>query len=126
MANILGGSEWMLGSSKQHILGVNLRATFAGGLWMCPIDEAASLEAKREILDESRVWEERNPFTVYVSATLNWKINKAGLTHEIGLQMMNLTFEAEYFAYYYNYREQKMTNRSTAVAIPNIYYKIHF
>ncbi|WP_291529277.1 TonB-dependent receptor [Bacteroides sp. UBA939] len=126
LVNALGGKEWMMGKNKQNVLGVNLRVNLMGGTYYTPIDEAASLAEQRPIEDENRMMGSRNPASVVVHATVNYKINKPGLTHEFGAKMINVTGSKEYFGFDYNYQTNEMDRTTASVGIPNIYYKISF
>jgi hypothetical protein len=126
LLNALGGKEWMMGRNKQNALGVNLRMNLMGGTYYTPIDEEASLAAQRPIEDESRPMDNQHPTVFVAHATVNFKMNKPGLTHEFGAQMINLTGSKDYFGFDYNYRTKMMTQTTAAVSIPNIYYKISF
>ncbi|MDR1678545.1 MAG: TonB-dependent receptor [Prevotellaceae bacterium] len=126
LANALAGKEWMLGKRKQHVLGVNLRFNLMGGSYYTPLNEALSLAEERPIEDESRMMESKNPASFVAHATVNWKINKPGLTHEFGIMMLNLTGSKEYYGYEYNFNTRNMDRVTPSVSIPNIYYKISF
>jgi hypothetical protein len=126
LANALGGKEWMLGRSRQNILGVHLRMNVMGGNHYTPLDNAASLAAERPIEDESRIMDGRNPAAFIVHITVNYQINKPGLGHEFGIKMLNVTGSKDFFGFDYNYRTRQMEKTTAAVSIPNIYYKISF
>ena len=126
LANALGGKEWMLGKSKQHVLGVNLRVNLMGGNYYTPIKEEESMAAQRPIDDETRLMGKQHPAVFVAHATINWKINKPKVTHEFGAQMINLTGSKEYFGFNYNYQTKQMEKAAATVSIPNIYYKISF
>ncbi len=126
LVNALGGKEWMMGKNKQNVLGVNLRINLMGGNYYTPLDDAASLAAQQPIEDEIRVMGSRNPASVIVHATVNYKINKPGLAHEFGAKMINVTGSKEYFGFEYNYHTKEMERTTASVGIPNIYYKISF
>jgi hypothetical protein len=126
LANALGGKEWMLGRNRQQILGVNLRMSVMGGSRYTPLDMEASMAAREPIEDECRLFEKQNPTNVILHATLTYKINRPGLTHEFGAMMLNVTGNKEYFGWEYNYKTNTLDPVTTAVGIPNIYYRISF
>jgi hypothetical protein len=51
VGNILGGKEWILGSSKNNILGLNGRLYLIGGDKISPIDYTASLAEEEVVYD---------------------------------------------------------------------------
>ena len=124
--NLLGGKEWLLGKHKQNIFGLSARLTYQGGDRYTPIDEQASLNAKDEVLDESRAFEKQlNPAFIF-DFTVSFKMNKRKLAHEFALKMVNATGYEEYNGYAYNFVKKEMQMERSAVIMPNISYNIEF
>jgi hypothetical protein len=126
LANALAGKEWKLGQSKQNALGANLRLNLMGGNYYTPINEPASLAAKRPIEDESRLLAARTPPALIAHITLNYTLNKHRSAHEFGLKILNITGAEDFYYYDYNYQTNQIEKTTTAISIPNIYYKISF
>jgi hypothetical protein len=126
LANALGGKEWMLGRRKQQILGINLRMSVMGGNHYTPLDMEASTAAQEPIEDQSRLFEKQDPTGIVVHATVNYKINRPGLTHEFGAMMLNITGNKGYYGWEYNFKTHDFDRVTATVGIPNIYYRISF
>ena len=125
IVNALGGKEWKMGSQKQNILSVNLRFTLQGGERYIPADIAASKAIRNVVYDNSRAYEKQFSPGFLCHFTVGYKINRNKLSHEIALQMMNLTGDKEY-GYGYNFRTDQPELYSGTGTIPNLYYKIEF
>jgi hypothetical protein len=125
IVNTLGGKEWKMGRQKQNIFSANLRFTLQGGERYIPVDEAASKAIKNIVYDYSQTYAVQHPPEILCHFTVGYKINRNKLSHEIALQMMNLTGSKEYY-YEYNYRTDQPQLNSGTGTIPNFYYKIEF
>ena len=125
IVNTLGGKEWNIGKQKHNILNVSLRFTVQGGERYIPADEIESKNQKKVVYDYSRAWEEQNPAEILCHFTVGYKINRKKVSHQIALQMMNLTGNKEYY-WEYDYREDKPIRNGGTGTIPNLYYKLEF
>ena len=125
IVNTLGGKEWKMGRQRQNILSASLRFTLQGGERYIPVDEAASIAAKKIVRDYSRAYETQFPPDFFCHFNIGYKINRNKLSHEFALQILNLTGAKEYF-HEYNYRLDKPERHSGTGTIPNLYYKIEF
>jgi hypothetical protein len=125
IANALGGKEWKMGRQRQNILSTSIRFTLQGGERYIPVDEAASKAVRNLVFDNSRAYELQHPPEFFCHFNIGFKINRNKLSHEIALQVINLTGSKEYM-YLYNYRTDKPEMVSGTVMLPNIYYKIEF
>jgi hypothetical protein len=123
--NALGGKEWKMGCQKQNILSASLRFTLQGGERYIPVDYEASKAVKNVVYDYSRAYEEQYPSGFLCHFTIGYKINRNKLSHEIALQMMNLTGSKEY-GYGYNYNTDQPERFSGTGTIPNLHYRIAF
>ena len=125
IVNALGGKEWKMGRQKQNILSASLRFTLQGGERYIPVDEAASIAAKQVVYDNAHAYEPQYPTGFLCHFNIGFKMNRNKLSHEIALQMINLTGSKEYM-YEYNYRLDKPERIGGTGTIPNFYYKIEF
>jgi hypothetical protein len=124
--NILFGKEWIVGKQKNKILGVNARVNFFGGKRATPVDEYASDIAQEVVYDYSRLFEDKEPAKVHVSATINYRVNKRHHSSILSLQMVNMFLAKENYGLYYNYQTQEVDRFEFAVLVPNLSYKIEF
>jgi hypothetical protein len=123
--NALGGKEWKMGRQKQNILSASIRFTLQGGERYIPINETASKTARNLVYNNSRAYDVQHPTDFLCHFNIGYKINRNKLSHEIALQVINLTGSKEYL-YHYNYRTDKPELMEGTVTLPNIYYKIEF
>jgi hypothetical protein len=123
--NALGGKEWKMGRQNQNMLNVSLRFTLQGGERYIPADEAASKAVRSIVLDNSRAYETQLPTEFLCHLTVGYKINRNRLSHEIAMQITNLTGNKEYFLGY-NYRTDQPELFSGTAVLPNVYYRIVF
>ncbi|MDR0926512.1 MAG: carboxypeptidase-like regulatory domain-containing protein [Ignavibacteria bacterium] len=126
LINVLYGKEWQLGSSKQNVLGINIRLTYQGGDHYTPLDTAKSFAAQQPVFDDDMANKEQMDPAFMIDFTASYKINTKNLSHEISFKLLNLTGYEENngFAYYFKTDEFKMLRG--AIIIPNISYKIIF
>ncbi len=125
IANALGGKEWKMGRQRQNILSANLRFTVQGGERYIPVDFEASKAVRNLVFDNTRAYECQHPTEVLCHFTVGYKINRNKLSHEIALQMINVTGNKEYF-YVYDYVTDQPKLCSGTGSIPNLFYKIQF
>lgn len=124
--NMLGGKEWQLGSSDNKWLSVNLGLTLMGGKKRSPLDEAASLLAREEVLNENEAFTESEPFVYNFDLTISYRKNRPRFSSVWSLQMKNMFGSPDYDGYEYNYQTNAMVESTSAIAIPNLSYKIEF
>ena len=124
--NMLGGKEWQLGTNSNKWLSVNLGLTLMGGKKRSPLNEAASLAAREEILNEYDAYSESEPFIYNFDLTVSYRKNKPKHSSVWSLQMKNMLGSPDYDGYQYNYQSNSMVETTSAIAIPNLSYKIEF
>ncbi|HET6992202.1 MAG TPA: hypothetical protein VFJ43_12795, partial [Bacteroidia bacterium] len=87
--NVLGAYEFKLGSKQT--LETGLKLTMAGKRYYTPIDTAASRLANDQIeIDSLRNTKTFSTSYMRLDARIVWKLNTKGLTHEIGLDLVNI------------------------------------
>ena len=128
--NVLGGREFQL--SAKQTLSLGAKVTLAGKRWYTPIDEAASRFENDEVLVDSL----RNTLqfsTAYFRLDLKvvWKYNAKKVTHEIGLDLVNLTNQKNILGLTYSPDSLHPTASPVAEQyqlgfLPLFYYQIDF
>jgi len=125
--NALGGKEWRLGRQKQNLLHGSLRLTLQGNERYVPIDELASIAEQKIVYNYAKAYQTPLKPEFISHFTLGFKMNRKTLAHELAIKVINLTSYKEFDGnYYYNYRANRPEKSITAVAIPNVSYKIEF
>lgn len=124
--NVLAGKEWKVGKNKQNTFNINGRITYQGGDRFSPINEEATKLAKSIVYDETRAYLlQTNPIT-NVHLTISFRKNKLKSSREIALKIVNLTQQADFFGYQYNYRTGGIDKDIEKILLPNLSYKILF
>lgn len=126
--NVLGGKEWMLGSNRNNMLSVNVKATFQGGDRYSPIDVEKTLshpDYKVFYLEDESFSLQHDPMVI-VHYTVSYRINKKGVTHEFSIKHINCTGTKSYYGHEYNYHTKEFTAQTFNLSLPNISYKIEF
>ena len=125
IVNALGGKEWKMGRQRQNMLDASLRFTLQGGERYIPADVTASRAVRQVVFDNSRAYEVQHPTEFLCHLTVGYKINRNKLSHNIAVQVVNVTGNKEYY-YGYNYRTDQPELISGTATLPNLYYKIEF
>ena len=126
MMNLVGGKEWMVGKQKQNMLNINMRLSLQGGERYTPVDEEKSHAVNDIVLDETKAFSKRyHPcFTSDLSAS--YKINKARMSHEFSVKLLNVTGYTGAHYYEYNEKYNAIKKVRNFGLIPNISYRIQF
>ncbi|MBN1416907.1 MAG: TonB-dependent receptor [Bacteroidales bacterium] len=126
IVNLLFGKEWTLGRLDNKILGVNARVNFFGGKRATPVDYHQSVLAGEVVYDYSRLFEDKESDTYFVSAAINYRINKKNHSSIWSFQMINLLLTKENYGLYYNYKTRQVERFEFAVPVPSLSYRIEF
>lgn len=124
--NALGGKEWIWGKQRQHMFNTNLRISYQGGDRYTPIDEAASLDSKDIIYNETQAFSKQFSPAFTVDLGVSYKLNKKRVSHEFGLQFLNLTGYTGQHGYQYNEQKKIIEKIDVSNMLPNLSYKIQF
>ena len=122
------GKEWMMGSNKQNVLGVNLRLTLQGGDRYSPVDEQATLaHPDLEVqYDETRAYSKQLTPILLTNYTINFRINRTKISHEFAIEQINATGYKEYHGHGYNLKTGIIEPIRQKMTLPNISYRIDF
>lgn len=124
--NALGTKEFKWGSKNNSSFGIGAKVTYAGGRRFTPIDTVASALAGETVLIDS----ERNKrrFRDYFRADikLNYKINASKITHEIGVDLVNVFGIKNVLRQRYIIDSNEVVEEYQLGFLPAFYYKIDF
>ncbi len=126
VVNVLVGKEWKVGKNKQNAFSLNARVCYRGGDRYSPVDETATTAQQRVIYDDSRAFSLSSDPVTNVHFSISYKRNKLKSSREISLKILNLTGQADFYGYKYNYIKKRIDKDETIVVLPNISYKIQF
>jgi len=128
--NVLAGKEFKIG--KKQVIGVGTKITRAGGRRYGLVD-IAQTEASKEIIFQDSLFNE-NTFRDYfrVDLKISWRMNTQKLTHEFGLDLVNLLNTRNLLSLAYaptldpNDTSQPIAEKAQLGRLPIFYYKIDF
>lgn len=128
-ANVLAGKEFKIGT--KHIIGIGAKVTVAGGKRYGYVD-LTKTTAAREIIFSDSLFNERQ-FRDYFRADIkvSWKMNAKKVTHEIGLDFVNIlnTKNILSLAYAPNLADpskEPIAQKTQLGFLPLFYYRISF
>ncbi|MCK5691483.1 MAG: TonB-dependent receptor, partial [Bacteroidales bacterium] len=125
--NMLGSKEFSWGMNRDQSFTIGGKITFAGGKRYTPIDEEASEIAGEAVYqDQQRNSEQFNPY-FRADLKLNYRINGAKTTHELGLDLVNVTDRENVFKQtYIPGAEPPLGEKYQLGFLPLFYYKIEW
>lgn len=128
-ANVLFGKEFRLG--KKHTLGLGGKVTVAGGKRYGYVNLAAT-SLQREIIYSDSLFNQRQ-FKDYFRADvkISWKMNATKVTHEIGLDLVNIFNTRNILSLTYapdlaNPSKEPIAEKTQLGFLPIFYYRISF
>lgn len=133
LVNILLGKEFeKLGKKKNRTLGLNAKILFAGGRKIIPLlrDEAGNVTAdpaNNRFWDYSKAYDDKieDVYQIVLSASYKW--NKPKATHEIFLNLDNITNTKGKISEYYDEDEPGSVGYLTQFGFfPNLMYRVYF
>ena len=107
-------------------MAIDARVTGAGGRYYTPVDLEASQAAGREILQEDRAFSERLSDYFRADLKISYRVNKAKVTHEWGLDLRNITNRENDFNPVYNRRTNEVVIEKQIGLFPVPMYKLYF
>ncbi len=124
--NLLLGKEFLLGKSKNKILGINTRTLLAGGNRYTPLDLKASQEAGEPVYLWNQRYATRANSYFRTDLRISYRRNKPNYASIISLDVQNVTNHQNIFSQYYDRQTQELTNSYQLGLIPVLNYRIEF
>jgi hypothetical protein len=133
LVNVLAGREFPgLGRKNNQTLTLNTRAFFGGARRIIPLlrDDLGNLAvnpAENRIWDYDRAFEARldDPYQIQLSASYKW--NKRRATHELFLNLDNITHHKGRIMEFYDESEPDKVGHMTQFGFfPNLMYRVYF
>lgn len=127
-SNFLFGKEFLLRSKsgRNRVLGINTRTAYLGGRRLLPIDLAASQAAGKAVYIESGAFERKNDNVFYINLGIVYRMDRARSSHEIKLDVQNITGNAANIDYYYNNTTKKINTIKQLSTLPVLSYTVNF
>ncbi|RDC61936.1 TonB-dependent receptor [Adhaeribacter pallidiroseus] len=125
VVNALAGKEIALGN-RNNTLSLNWKITSAGGRYVRPIDLAASAEQRTTVYQDNRAYSENLSSYFRMDFKFGYKINRSRLTHEIALDLQNITNKENVYQRAYNPRTQRIGTAYQQGFLPIPFYRLTF
>jgi hypothetical protein len=133
IVNILFGKEFRnLGKKQNQTLALNTKVFFEGGQRYIPLfrDAQGNVAVEPEnqrYFDYSKAYNDQFENIFHLNLSVSYKFNRPRATHEIFLDMMNLTNSQARLAEYYDVSKPGKVGYSTSFGFfPNLMYRIYF
>jgi hypothetical protein len=133
IVNILGGKEFKnLGKKQNKSLAINAKIFFGGGKRYIPLlrdanGDATVDPAKDLYRDYKKAYDKKFEDCYQVSLSVSYKINTPRATHEIYLDLQNITnSQARISEYYDAGKPGKVEYLRAMSAFPNLMYRVYF
>ncbi|MDB4286250.1 TonB-dependent receptor, partial [bacterium] len=133
LANLLAGKEFSnLGKRKNKTLGLNAKVFFGGGKKVLPLlrDNQGNLAVDAEnnsYWDYDKAYENKIEDIYQVTVSASYKWNKPKATHELFMNIDNLTNTRGRLSEYYDESETNSIGHVTQFGIfPNLMYRVYF
>jgi hypothetical protein len=125
--NFLVGKEFSVGApSKNRTLSINSRMFYSGGRRYIPVNLEASRNAGNTKRNFENAYNDRLDRVFQINLALSLKRNRPKATHEILVDIVNVTNNKSRIDEYYNSNIQNIDYDKQLNIIPNIMYRIHF
>ena len=131
--NILYGKEFKnLGKKQNQSLALNTKVFFEGGQRYIPIirDAKGNVAVEPETnkyFDYSKAYNDKLDNIFLLNLSASYKFNRPGATHEIFLDLMNLTNSQARMAEYYDVSKPGKVGYNTSFGFfPNLMYRVYF
>ena len=133
LCNVLVGKEVpKLGKKENQTLSVNTKLFFGGGQKYIPLlkDDQGNLAVDKEnnkYWDYSKAYDKSLDNIYYINLSLSYKFNKPKATHEIFLDLQNLTnYKGRIYEYYDESEPNSIGYYTQMGFFPNLMYRVYF
>ncbi|HEX8656062.1 MAG TPA: hypothetical protein VF690_00925 [Hymenobacter sp.] len=124
-ANALAGREFGVGRHGNTFT-VSVKAGSTGGRYVTPLNLETSAAVRRPIYRQNEAFSEQLPAYFRADVKLSYKINRARLTHEIALDLQNVSGRQNVFQRAYNPRTNRIGTAYQQGFLPIPFYRLTF
>jgi len=126
ITSLTTGKDFRVGKKGKNIIGVNIKLFYAGGRRFTPIDLAASIAKGAEVLDESRIFEDRAADYFRLDTRIRFKHNLKKLAWEVSIDIQNTTNRKNEFKRKYNAATERIEAKYQQGIIPVLKFRVEF
>ena len=123
---LTSGWEWNVGRTRENVLGINTRFLYSGGNRFTPIDLEISGVREYEVERLSNPYSGQLSDYFRIDAGISYTINRPYLTHNIFLDIQNVTHQTNEGFVYYNRQRRQMDTIKQLGILPVLGYKLTF
>lgn len=123
--NVLAGKDILIGR-RNNVLSINWKLTSAGGRYVRPINLSASADAQTTVYDDARAYMQQQEGYFRTDLKIGYKLNRRRMTHELALDLQNLTNSQNIFQQAYNPRTNKIGTAYQQGFLPIPFYRLTF
>ncbi|MDJ1493350.1 TonB-dependent receptor [Cytophagaceae bacterium DM2B3-1] len=125
VVNLLAGKEFHIGK-KDNVLSINWKLTTTGGRYIQVIDMARSVVMNTTIFDDSQAYTKQQSAYFRTDLKIGYKMNRKHSTHELAIDLQNITNNQNIFQQAYNPRTNRIGTAYQQGFLPIPYYKLTF
>lgn len=126
IANGLFGREFIVGKKKNNILGVNTKIAWLGATRILKIDLEESTEQGFMVTDELNAYQQKGEDILSINLAISYRINKPRVSHELKIDIQNLTNNEAVIDYYYNDVNKAVEEVTQLPLLPILSYTLNF
>jgi len=123
--NVLAGKDIPL-SNNRGVISINWKLTTTGGKYIRPINLEASAAARTTVYDESRAFTQQQDGYFRTDLKIGYKLNRRRSTHELAIDLQNLTNHQNIFQQAYNPRVNRVGTAYQQGFLPIPFYRLTF
>jgi hypothetical protein len=120
-----GGKDFTA-ARKLKTFGVNIKASYAGGLRTTPIDVVRSMQEDRTVYKDKEAFRLQNAPYFRTDLRLSMKWNRKLLTSTLSLDIQNLTNRLNVYGQWFDPQQDKIVTVYQNGLIPVLNYKVEF
>ena len=133
LINVIGGKEFPgLGKKQNQTIGVNAKFFMGGGLRIIPVlrDEQGNVAVnsqKNAYWDYDKAYDNDIEDIYQITLSMNYKIERPAATHELFLNLDNITNNKGNLSEFYDRNEPDLIGNTTQFGLlPNLMYRLYF
>ena len=123
IVNLLGGKEFKVGR-KDNTLNVDIKLTASGGKRYTPINYDQSAQLGYQVEYEDQAFSQKTNDYFRTDLKIMYRVNARRITHEIGINVQNITNRQNEFSRIYNPRTNTVQTRNQMGLLPIPQYRI--
>ncbi len=124
--NAIGGYAFVWGAHKHKSLIFNGKGMIKGGNRYTPLDEAASKQLKKEVLQTQYFLAAQSPAYWRVDASATYQVNQAFRTHTYTIEIQNVMNHQNIYYQFYDTKTLSLQNTYHFGLLANLNYKVEF